>query len=111
MYKLMSKDRVVATFELISTTSLLGTSSVSVSDLNIVDRKLYLAIVGGRQLEEFLKNRKAPKHREHIAKLFSYLDMNSLESFLNISYGLSLNDDVWVCPETLDVPLGAYQHV
>lgn len=104
MYKLMSKDRVVATFELVSTTSLLGTSSVSVSDLNIVDRKLYLAIVGGRQLEEFLKNRKAPKHREHIAKLFSYLDMNSLESFLNMSYGLSLNDDVWVCPETLDVP-------
>ena len=46
MYKLMSKDRVVATFELVSTTSLLGTSSVSVSDLNIVDRKLYLAIGG-----------------------------------------------------------------
>ena len=103
MYKLMNKNQVVAEFDLIETTSLLGASVIQVENLNIADRKLYDAIVGGQQLEAFLQTRKAPKHREHIEKLFHYLDMGSLINFLNISYGLSLNDTVWVCPDTLNV--------
>ena len=102
MYKLMNKDQPVAEFDLVDTTSLLGASVTAVENLNIVDRKLYSAIIGGQQLDTFLRDRKAPKHREHIEKLFHYLDMNSLTNFLNISYGLSLNDAVWVCPDTLD---------
>lgn len=102
MYRLMNKDRVVAEFDLTDTTSLLGASVIAVEHLNIVDHKLYNGIVGGQPLESFLRTRKAPKHREHIEKLFHYLDMGSLINFLNVSYGLSLNDAVWVCPGTLN---------
>lgn len=70
MYKLMNKDQTVAEFDLVDTTSLLGASVTAVENLNIVDRKLYSAIIGGQQLDTFLRNRKAPKHREHVEKLF-----------------------------------------
>lgn len=104
MYQLLNKNVVVATFDLVETTSALGAQVTSVENLQIEDSTLYSAIVGCQPLLNFLSTRKAPKHRAHIEKLFSYLNMDSVINFLDISCGLSLNDTVWVRRSELQVP-------
>lgn len=54
--------------------------------------------LGYRNLTDFLEQRKAPKHRAHIAELLKEYGCDTLESFLRVTYALSLNDTFWVKP-------------
>lgn len=47
-------------------------------------------------LDTFIQNRRAPKHRENIEKLLQQSGCNTLSGFLNISHALSLIDTFWV---------------
>lgn len=98
-YSLMNKDVCVAEFSLVEEENEYGAPVSNIEELRIFERNLYFSIVGAVGLKEFLLDRKAPKHRRHIEELFHYLDMKSLTNFLSISYGLSLNDSVWVRPQ------------
>lgn len=99
IYTLMHKDTPVAVFSAGENTSSLRAEKECVNAVDIVDRELYGKIVGGMQLQEFLELRKAPKQRAHIEELFRRLNVDLLSNFLNASYGLSLNDTVWVKPD------------
>lgn len=50
-------------------------------------------------LDTFIQNRRAPKHRENIEKLLQQSGCNTLSGFLNISHALSLIDTFWVKDE------------
>lgn len=68
------------------------------ANLRVHHQSLYSRIVGAQSLEGFLASRKAPKQRAHIQALFGYLNLDDLRNFLNISYGLSMIDTIWVRP-------------
>lgn len=53
---------------------------------------------GYRNLTDFLEQRKAPKHRAHIAELLKEYGCDTLEGFLRVTHALSLNDTFWVKP-------------
>lgn len=52
--------------------------------------------LGYCELTSFLEQRKAPKHRKHIAELLERYGCDDLEGFLKITHALSLNDTFWV---------------
>ncbi|MCQ5128046.1 HipA protein [Butyricicoccus faecihominis] len=52
--------------------------------------------IGYSDLTAFLEQRKAPKHRKHIAELLERYGCDDLEGFLKITHALSLNDTFWV---------------
>ena len=53
---------------------------------------------GYANLTDFLEQRKAPKHRAHIAELLKEYGCDTLEGYLNVTHALSLNDTFWVKP-------------
>lgn len=53
---------------------------------------------GYRNLTDFLEQRKAPKHRAHIAELLKEYGCETLDGYLNVAHALSLNDTLWVKP-------------
>lgn len=50
-------------------------------------------------LRDFIRNRRAPKHRENIEKLLQLSGCDTLKGFLDISHALSLIDTFWVKDE------------
>lgn len=58
-------------------------------------------------LDTFIQNRRAPKHRENIEKLLQQSGCNTLSGFLNISHALSLIDTFWVKDEHSNLDLEA----
>lgn len=52
--------------------------------------------LGYCELTAFLEQRKAPKHRKHIAELLERYGCDDLEGFLKVTHALSLNDTFWV---------------
>ena len=51
---------------------------------------------GYANLTDFLEQRKAPKHRAHIAELLKEYGCDTLEGYLQVTHALSLNDTFWV---------------
>jgi len=51
---------------------------------------------GYTNLTDFLERRKAPKHRAHISELLREYGCDTLEGYLDVAHGLSLNDTFWV---------------
>lgn len=57
------------------------------------------------KFREWIEHRKAPKDRENIITLINYkieklkLDSNNFMNFIDLSYGLSLNDSYWIIPD------------
>lgn len=49
-------------------------------------------------LDTFIQNRRAPKHRENIAQLLQQSGCNTLRGFIDITHALSLIDTFWVRP-------------
>jgi hypothetical protein len=83
----MNKDTRLASFKLTHEMATEGAEFVEIySQLPAWITNIYL----------FLVDRRAPKHREHIAKLLSIYDCNSLEGYLRVTHALSLNDTLWV---------------
>ncbi len=52
------------------------------------------------ELTLFLERRKAPKHRANIQALLEHYGCEDLEGFLQVTHAASLNDTLWVKPET-----------
>lgn len=101
-YLLLNKDCIIATFALapISAPGLeyLGGGMYTTVDIEVHNSSIYETVVGSQSLDDFLYSRKAPQHREHVRKLFSYLNLDHIRTFLDITYGLSLTDTLWVKP-------------
>lgn len=78
---------------------------VKVLKENLLPRSFLKNIPDKKTLKEWIKNRQAPKNRKNINNLINYeiqrlnLDANNFMNFINISYGLSLNDSYWIVPD------------
>lgn len=57
------------------------------------------------ELRKWIENRKAPKNRKNINNLINHeiqkykLDSKNFMNYIDISFGLSLNDSYWIVPE------------
>lgn len=88
MYLLMNKNQKVAKF------SLMGFSEqISIEEQFIVLPEWY------GDLRDFIRNRRAPKHRENMKKLLQLSGCDILKGFFDISHALSLVDTFWVKDE------------
>lgn len=109
-YLMLNKDHVICEFNLVS----IGTgifleevvNIISIDDLTILDKAIF-GIFADRQntmrkdlecrnklLLEFIRDRRAPSNRAFIDGLFNQIG-NSIESYLEITLGLSLTDTFW----------------
>ena len=95
MYLLMNKDKVIAKFEV---GNVFGFDTVEVVEIlgDINNPLLY-------DIQSFILNRKAPKHRQHIEKLLKVCGCDTLTGYLDVSHALSLNDTLWVKREHSDL--------
>lgn len=50
-------------------------------------------------LAEFIKSRKVPSNRTFVKNILNEINSDSITSYIDISYGLSLNDSFWIVPE------------
>lgn len=88
MYYLLNKDQKIAKF---SIDPLLD--SITIEEQYIELPKWY------GDLRVFIRNRRAPKHRENIKELLELSGCNTLTGFLDVSHALSLIDTFWVKSE------------
>ena len=52
--------------------------------------------IGFGDIQSFIANRQAPKHRKHIAELLRSTGCEDLDGFIRLTHALSLNDTYWV---------------
>lgn len=52
------------------------------------------------EIEKWLRNRRAPKHRAHVEKLLNQCGCLDMEGYINHFFCASLNDAFWVKPST-----------
>lgn len=104
VYTLMNKDTPIADITFGESDNLVGGALKSISNIRIRNPVLYDACIGKCSLMRFLESRKAPKHRAHIQKMFSYLDFSDITVFLDITKGLSMIDTLWVRGADEDTP-------
>ncbi|MDU2643732.1 MAG: protein kinase [Negativicoccus succinicivorans] len=118
MYLLRNKDKNLLTFEIIkketevtsptTTTSQVGVAyQVRVDSLCEDVARLPLQMQGetafaeelDQRLENWLKARKAPESRAFADCLMKAIDSGANPfAYIDVTYGLSLNDSFWVCP-------------
>lgn len=104
VFTLMNKDTPIADITFTGVVdAYTGSESYKVSHVRVRNSRLYDACVGKCSMEKFLESRKAPKHRAHIQKMFSYLNFNNTVTFLSITRGLSMIDTLWVKGQSEDV--------
>lgn len=85
LYLLLNKNQKIAKF-----------SVDKVSDTITIEEQYIKLPSWYGDLDTFIQNRRAPKHRENIEKLLQQSGCNTLSGFLNISHALSLIDTFWV---------------
>lgn len=90
MYLLMNKNTVVAKFDVNGNGTMEYISILSVND------RLVPSWINKKELETFISNRKAPKHRQHIDLLLKRCGCDTISGYLRVSHALSLNDTFWV---------------
>lgn len=88
MYYLLNKDDIVAKF------NIMGSGVLEHIDVIQVDNSKVPFWIN--DLETFISNRKAPKHREHIMELLKQCNCDTLSGYLDVTHALSLNDTFWV---------------
>lgn len=85
LYLLLNKNQKIAKF-----------SVDKVFDIITIEEQYIKLPSWYGDLDTFIQNRRAPKHRENIEKLLQQSGCNTLSGFLNISHALSLIDTFWV---------------
>jgi hypothetical protein len=90
-FYLMNKDETVLQFH-IEETAIRTKEFVEDSRLNEV------LPIGFTTINEWIANRQAPKHREHMEKLLRACGCYDLDGFIRVTRALSLNDTFWVKP-------------
>lgn len=112
-YILKNKNIPVLTFELEETKqtsynsefSTYKLKKIKVLEENLLPRNFSKNAVNSKDLQKWIENRQAPKNRKNINNLINYeiqrlnLDSNNFMNFIDISYGLSLNDSYWIVPD------------
>lgn len=87
MYYLLNRDQIIAKFLIDPITEA----------ITILEQYVLLPEWYG-DLRTFIRNRRAPKHRENIKKLLELSGCDTMTGFLDISHALSLIDTFWVKP-------------
>lgn len=88
MYCLLNKDELIAKFDI---------DQLLESVVNVIEFKRLPNMFG--DIRVFIKNRRAPKHRENIKKLLELSGCDTLRGFLDVAHALSLVDTFWVKQE------------
>lgn len=89
-YILMNKNTPLLSFHLKD----LGSELFILSDIKRINDSPY----NDKNLSELVESKKPAKNREYLEKLLNQMQINSISGYLNISYGLSLNDTLWFKP-------------
>ena len=111
-YILKNKNIPVLTFDLeeIKKTSFSSEystyrlSKIKILEKELLPKNLFKNSADKKLLQKWIENRRAPKNRKNIDNLINYeinrlhLDSNNFMNFIDISYGLSLNDSYWIVP-------------
>lgn len=90
-YVLMNKDLPLTSFHLKD----IGLELFSVGDVAPINASPYNS---ERAVSLLLESRKPTRHREYMERLLKRLQINSISSYLDVSYDLSLNDTLWFKP-------------
>lgn len=59
--------------------------------------------IGYESIGQWIEDRQAPKHREHIEKLLKMCGCYDLDAYIRVTMALTLNDTFWVKPADKDV--------
>lgn len=94
LYTVMNFDTELAKFK-ISTDSF---GHQNITDLVIHNDNIF-DIIGSNSIESWLQERKPYPQRKQIECLLSKLEINNLEDYFSVTYGLTLNDALWIRPE------------
>lgn len=89
-YTLMNKDLPLVSFCLTD----MGRELFTVTDVKEINQSPY----GSEKLSELLESRKPARNRTYLEELLQKMQINSISGYLDISYGLSLNDTLWFKP-------------
>ena len=90
-YTLMNKELPVLSFE----TKKTETGRLIIQNESIVNAELLPTTYKG-DIKAYINRRKAPRHREHIAKLLIQLDAENLDGYIAVCNAASLTDTFWV---------------
>lgn len=90
-YTLMNKDRPLVQFRLQD----IGNELFQISHITPLASSPF---EDEKSLRMLITRRKPVKNREHITKLLQLMQINSISGYLDVSYGLSLNDTLWFRP-------------
>ncbi len=94
-YVLMNKDLPLTEFRLVD----IDEEIFELDELRIITSNPYSDI---KALKKLITTRKPAKNREHMDKLLTLMQIKCMSGYLDISYGLSLNDTLWVRPVDVD---------
>ncbi|MCD7764189.1 MAG: HipA protein [Lachnospiraceae bacterium] len=94
---LMNKDRKLLTFQVHR--SELGTLKFE----EISRESGALLPIGFSDIQSWIAQRQAPKHRAHIEKLLRLCGCYDLEGYIRVTYALNLNDTFWIRPAASDL--------
>lgn len=90
-YTLMNKDTPLLSFDMED----ISNETIRLSNLTVLKDSPYS---DPETLAEFITIRKPPKNREYIDQVLNLMQIKNTSGYLNISYGLSLNDTLWFKP-------------
>ncbi len=110
-YILKNKDIPILTFDyekIIEKTIFGDFPSYRIRHVKILEPNLlpigYPNTVDSSKLKKWIERRKIPKNRKNMENVLNLklkklkLDNNSFMNYIDISYGLSLNDSYWIVP-------------
>jgi len=103
-YLLKNKDTDILKFSIIKTKREINHTEVSSFQLQIQsiqnkDLKPLDLTLTDEGLDQWLSNRKIPNNRAYVEELLEAIsDTDNPYKYIDVSYGLSLNDSYWVCP-------------
>lgn len=121
-YVLKNKDKVVLEFEVETIKHIERGVEISKDMIkNIQLFNISLAPINldinnpSESLESFIKHRKAPSHRQYVQKIIASYSRGEerLMDYIDVSFGLSLNDSYWIIPSDKDYKwrdFNLYQH-
>ena len=108
-YILKNKDIPVLTFDyekLINQTQIKKIIKYRIKHINILKPDLlpagYPNTIDSSKLKKWIEKRKIPQNREYMENILNFEKLQSNNNFMNyidVSYGLSLNDSFWIIPD------------
>lgn len=91
MYYLMNKDKIVATFR--------KGSDPLADDFQMTKAEQDALPIGFQDINSWLENRQVGKRKKHIREIMAECGCLSVEGYIKITHGTTLNDTFWVKSE------------